>query len=255
MGGALLDGWLKSGIVSGVTVLDPAGLDDKYQNNPKIRHIRAAEALEGTFDVILLATKPQIMDQVCAALRGKIAPQTLILSIAAGKSIGYFEGYFGARHPVIRTMPNTPAAIGQGITVACPNAAVSNAQRDLATALLGAGGMVEWLADENLIDAVTALSGSGPAYVFHLIEILSATGAAIGLPADLAQKLARQTVIGSAALAGAEPQTPAAILRQNVTSPGGTTEAALKVLMDGRLEKIYAEALNAAKNRGKALNA
>jgi len=202
----------------------------------------------------MLATKPQIMDNICAGLKDHLHKDTLILSIAAGKSIAYFEGYFGNDHPIIRTMPNTPAAIGKGITVACPNAAVSAAQKKNAETLLKAGGLVDWLEDENLLNAVTALSGSGPAYIFHLIETLAKTGEQIGLSRDLAEKLARQTVIGSAALAEDDEGTPASQLRKNVTSPGGTTQAALEILMDGRLEEIYKEALNAAKTRGEELS-
>ncbi|MFP4313954.1 MAG: pyrroline-5-carboxylate reductase dimerization domain-containing protein, partial [Alphaproteobacteria bacterium] len=145
-------------------------------------------------------------------------------------------------------------AIGKGITVAVPNALTKENDVANAHALLMAGGDVEWLDDEDLMDAVTALSGSGPAYIFHLIEILARTGEKLGLETELAIKLARQTVIGSAALAESEPDIPAAQLRENVTSPGGTTEAALKVLMDGRLENIFEEALKAAHKRGQDLN-
>ncbi len=254
MGGALLDGWLKSGICNAVTVLEPFPLADKFKNNPIITHIKDSAAIPHDADVMLLATKPQVMDEVCEGLRGKIDANMLVLSIAAGKSIESFTRYFGTTHPIIRTMPNTPAAIGQGITVAVPNAAASEQHVSIAHALLLAGGQVEWIADESLLDAVTALSGSGPAYIFHLIETLEKAGTDIGLPAELSAKLARQTVIGSAALAQADSETAPATLRKNVTSPGGTTEAALKILMDGRLEDIYKEALTNARNRGRTLN-
>ena len=151
-------------------------------------------------------------------------------------------------------MPNTPAAVGKGITVAVPNALTSEKQTAQAHALLKAGGDVEWLDTEDLMDAVTALSGSGPAYVFHLIEVLEQTGNKLGLSAELSSTLARQTIIGSAALASEDSGTDAGTLRKNVTSPGGTTEAALKILMDGRLEKLYEEALTAARDRGQELS-
>lgn len=254
MGGALLEGWLKSGICKSVTVLEPFPLHEKFRNNPIITHITDGATIPHNADVMLLATKPQVMDEVCAALQGKIAPDMLVLSIAAGKSIESFARYFGETHPIIRTMPNTPAAIGEGITVACPNKAASETHVSIAHALLLAGGAVEWIEDESLLDAVTALSGSGPAYLFHMIEVLERAGVDIGLPADLSARLARQTVIGSAALAKAESETAPEILRKNVTSPGGTTEAALKILMDGRLEDIYKEALSRARDRGRELN-
>lgn len=254
MGGALAQGWLKGDICSNITILDPFDVSKSLQNEPIVNHVKTLDEISSMdFDCILLATKPQIMDEVCAVLAPSITAKPLVLSIAAGKSIGYFENYFGSTHPIIRTMPNTPAAIGKGITVACPNAAVTFKHKQTADLLLQAAGMVEWLVVESLLDAVTAVSGSGPAYVFHLIEILEKSALDLGLPHDLAAKLARQTVIGSAALAEADNQTPASTLRENVTSPGGTTAAALNVLMDGRLQKIYKEALTAARNRGKEL--
>lgn len=254
MGGALLAGWLKAKTVSNVSILDPAGLPDQFSNEEIITHITDPSGLSAQYDVLMLATKPQIMDTICEGLKDHLHKDTLVLSIAAGKSIAYFEGYFGGDQPIIRTMPNTPAAIGKGITVACPNASVSSGQKKSAEALLKAGGLVDWLEDENLLNAVTALSGSGPAYIFYLIETLAKTGETIGLPKDIAQRLARQTVIGSAALAEEDGETSASTLRENVTSPGGTTQAALKILMDGRLEKIYQEALSAAKTRGEELS-
>lgn len=254
MGGALLEGWLKQGICTKVTISDPMDLPKKFQNNDLIRHIKDVSELNEKHDICVLATKPQIMDKICPALQEKLSDGTPVLSIAAGKSIGYFENFFGAQHPIIRAMPNTPAAIGKGITVAVPNPLVSELQVAQAHALLMAGGDVEWLDDENLMDAVTALSGSGPAYIFYLIETLEKTGQKLGLSPNMSAKLARQTVIGSAALAESDADTPASTLRENVTSPGGTTAAALNVLMDGRLEKIYEEALTAARNRGQELN-
>lgn len=161
MGGALLAGWLKGDTVSEVTILDPAGLPDQFSDIETITHITQPSDLTGKYDVLMLATKPQIMDTICAGIKDHLHKDTLVLSIAAGKSIAYFEDYFGADQPIIRTMPNTPAAIGKGVTVACPNACVNSEQKQNAETLLKAGGLVDWLEDENLLNAVTALSGSG----------------------------------------------------------------------------------------------
>jgi pyrroline-5-carboxylate reductase len=249
MGSAMLRGWRAVSIAEKIFVIEPNGLPDEFHNLNDVIQSDASSAS----DIFILAVKPQIMNEVCASIHP--APDTLILSIAAGQKITGFEKHFGSAQPVIRAMPNTPAAIGQGITVATANQNVTPAQKDLARSLLSAIGLVEWLEDESLMDAVTALSGSGPAYVFHLIEVLAAAGAKQGLPPDLAMRLARQTVIGSAALAAAEPDINAEILRKNVTSPGGTTEAALNVLMkDKALEELFTRALNAATARSKELS-
>ncbi len=260
MGGALLQGWIARNTASHYYVLDPAGLPEAFDShtpglitffdNPAL-----FAAARPAAPVWVMAVKPQIMDEVCETIRKAVAPETLILSIAAGQSIAGFQRRFGAAQPVIRAMPNLPAAIGAGITVVCPAARVSAAQKTRAQELLTAVGAVEWIADENLLDAVTALSGSGPAYVFLLIETLTAAGRDLGLAPDLAAKLARQTVIGSALLAQAD-NAEAATLRQNVTSPGGTTEAALKVLMAEKgLSWLLAEALEAAARRSRELRA
>ncbi len=255
MGAALLEGWLKAGSVNSAIVVEPSDLPPGLASHKSITHHHTLPAsLPGNLGMAVLATKPQVMDAVCANLAGKLSATTPILSIAAGKTIAYFEGYFSDARPIIRTMPNTPAAIGAGISAACPNGAVIPAIRRDAEALLQAGGKVIWLEDENLMDAVTALSGSGPAYVFLLIELLAKAGLTLGLDEGNAAALARQTVIGSGALAAHDADTPAAKLRQNVTSPGGTTEAALKILMDGRLESLLVEALTAARDRGRELS-
>ena len=176
---------------------------------------------------VLLAVKPQLMDAVLPALARLIAADTLVLSIAAGKPIAVFEQALGAAVSVVRAMPNTPAAVGRGVTVLCANARADAGQRALAERLMAAVGQVHWIEDEDLMHAVTAVSGSGPAYVFHLIEALAAGGVAAGLPAPLAMELARGTVVGAGALA-AQSSESAAQLRVNVTSPGGTTAAALR---------------------------
>lgn len=203
--------------------------------------------------VILVAVKPQAMESVFAPLARHAGPNTVVLSIAAGRSIASFEKHLPQGVAVVRAMPNTPAAIGRGITVCVANKVASGEQKSLCTALLGAVGEVCWVEDEALIDPVTAVSGSGPAYVFLLAECLAKAGEAAGLDAALAAKLARETVSGAGALLQ-QSDLDAATLRQNVTSPGGTTAAALTVLMgDKGLEDLLTKAVLAATNRGREL--
>lgn len=249
MGGAMLRGWRAAAIARKIFVIEPNGLPDEFHNQPDIYLTDSISEC----DAVILAVKPQIINDICQSICPHAA--TLVLSIAAGQKLDNFKHHFGAAQPVIRAMPNTPAAIGQGISVAVASRNVSPNQKALAQSLLSAIGRVEWISDESLMDAVTALSGSGPAYVFYLIEVLARAGAASGLPPDFAMTLARQTVIGSAALAAAEPGTPASTLRKNVTSPGGTTEAALNVLMqDHALEELFTLALQAASRRSRELS-
>lgn len=250
MGSAMLRGWLDAGLTR-VDVLDPAPLPPAFA---AARHHTDSRNFTGPWDMLVIAVKPQIMAEACAALAETLPGTTPVLSIAAGQTISRFKTYFCGRQPVIRAMPNTPAAIGKGITVACASPEVTEAGKNTARSLLAATGAVVWTDDEALMDAVTAVSGSGPAYVFYLIEALSEAGRKAGLPDDLALALARQTVIGSAALAEADAATPAATLRRNVTSPGGTTEAALNILMDGRLQKLFDDAIEAARDRSRALS-
>lgn len=253
----MLRGWLASDIDAQYNVIEPHGAPNFIKDEPRVTYAETvteiAENLVKT-DICILAVKPQVMKDVCAVLKPLITPNCLILSVAAGQNIGNFESYFGEQQPIIRIMPNTPAAIGKGMSVAVANAHPTNEQKDLSTKLLECSGKVEWVEDETLMDAVTAVSGSGPAYIFYLIEALTKAGENAGLDADMAMTLARQTVIGSAALAEQDADTPASTLRENVTSPNGTTQAALDVLMDGRLQEIYNEALIAARERGKELS-
>jgi pyrroline-5-carboxylate reductase len=254
MGASLLQRWLSDNRFRHITVIEPSGLPPEFANADLTQYSAAADIAPGTrFDLIILAVKPQVIRDVCTALKPLAGPETLLLSIAAGTPISLLEEIFGASTTIVRTMPNTPAAIGQGATVAVANAACSPAHKTLAESALNGTGLVEWVTDEGLMNAVTALSGSGPAYVFYLIEALEKAGADIGLPADLAKALARQTVIGAAALAASTPATPAVTLRQNVTSPGGTTAAALDVLMNGEFQALLTRALAAAKRRGEEL--
>ena len=252
MGSAMLRGWVDAKINATFTIIEPNEIP--FADIAHFKTVDDAAEILKTADTIILAVKPQTMGEICESLKQHIKNDALILSIAAGQSITSFEKYFGSNQPIIRAMPNTPAAISKGMTVAVANNKATEPQKQLAQNLMECAGKFEWIDDETLMDAVTALSGSGPAYVFHLIETLAKSGEKIGLNPDTAMTLARQTIIGSAALADNDADTSAATLRQNVTSPGGTTEAALDILMDNRIQKIFDEALTAARDRGKELN-
>jgi pyrroline-5-carboxylate reductase len=257
MGGALLAGWLAAGLApSDAYIVEPdAARAEALRRAHGVTAVAAAASLPQGLRprALLLAVKPQMMAAALPDYRDRLDAETLILSIAAGKPIGAFEAAFGADRAIVRAMPNTPAAIGRGASVLCANARVTEAQRSLATALLAAVGEVHWVEDEDLLHAVTAMSGGGPAYVFLLIEALAAAGAKLGLPAGLAMRLARTTVAGSGELARLSGAA-AAQLRIDVTSPGGTTQAALAVLMaeDG-LQPLLDRALAAAAARSRAL--
>ncbi len=252
MGSAMLRSWLERGVAGHIHVVDPVGLPDDLSGNDNITYYsKYPDEFHRAPDVVMLAVKPQILTTTLESIDASKHDGTLFLSIAAGKPISAFEKMLGADAAVIRSMPNTPAAIGQGIIAAVKNRAVSEEQRKKAHMLLACSGDVVWLEQESLMDAVTAVSGSGPAYVFYLIEVMAQAGEKLGLPASTAMKLARKTVIGSAALAGKDAETPAQQLRQNVTSPGGTTEAALEVLMGSlAMQELFDKALKAAQNRG-----
>jgi len=251
MGGAMLEGWLALG-------LDPKRVAiQEPQPAPEIaalaaQGVRINPASVDDASVIVIAVKPQVAGDVVPKLKSLVRPSTVAVSVMAGKTLRFLEGALG-NCAIVRSIPNTPAAIGRGITVAVPNAKVSAAQRALSHTLLSSVGAVEWVDDEGLIDAATAVSGSGPAYVFLLAETLARAGAAAGLPADLAARLARATVAGSGELLHRSP-LDAATLRQNVTSPAGTTAAALSVLMapDG-LDPLMQKAVAAATKRSREL--
>jgi pyrroline-5-carboxylate reductase len=255
MGGAMLEGWLKAGVPAAKII----GLDPKPPQemadfiaaknvalNPAVASITDAE-------IIILAVKPQLMGDVLPTLLPLMKAKPLVLSIAAGKTIAGFEKVLGADAAIIRAMPNTPAAIGRGITGMVGNANVSSTQMALAEALLSSTGEVLRVKNEEAIDFVTAVSGSGPAYVFYLAECLAAAGEKLGLPADVSMRLARATVSGSGELLH-QSDLDAATLRQNVTSPNGTTYAALQVLMaDDGLKQLMEKAVAAAARRSKEL--
>jgi pyrroline-5-carboxylate reductase len=254
MGSAMLRGWLARGAAERFVVVEPAGAPAALAETAGVEFHRAANDLPADLapDAVVFAVKPQLIDAVVPAYRRWVRPQMLFLSIAAGTTIAGLSRHLGEA-AIVRCMPNTPAAIGRAITVACPNHRVGAAQRQLCDALLAAIGDSAWVEDEALMDAVTAVSGSGPAYVFLLIEALAEAGARVGLPADLALRLARATVAGSGELAWLSPEPPAR-LRENVTSPGGTTRAALDVLMaENGLAELLARAVAAATARSREL--
>ena len=231
MGGAMLSGWLKRGLAPSVVVEPHAAALAGFAG--QVTGVADAAAIDPAFRpaAVVLAIKPQEAAAALPAFARFVGPETVFISIMAGRAISGMRGLLGEGARVIRAMPNTPAAIGQGFTVACPGPGVSEAQRALADALLAAVGEVAWVAEEGLIDPVTAVSGGGPAYVFLLVEVMEAAAIAEGLPADLARRMARATVAGSGALLGASAED-AATLRRAVTSPKGTTERALAVLME-----------------------
>jgi pyrroline-5-carboxylate reductase len=256
MGGALLAGWLGDGLPpENVLVVEPHAetAEDLRARRGVTVYADAAEVPGDVApDVVLLAVKPQVMDDVVPAY-ARFRGSAVFLSIAAGRTIASFEALLGSAAAIVRAMPNTPAAVGRGITVGCPNGPVTDAQKRLCHHLLEAVGEVAWVDDEALMDAVTAVSGSGPAYVFLLAECLAAAGRDAGLADDLAARLARSTVAGAGELlyrAGEPPEQ----LRRNVTSPGGTTAAALDVLMaDDGLAPLLSRAVAAAVKRGRDL--
>lgn len=249
MGSALLKGWLVQGVnAASVHVIDPHPSDWL-----KAQGVHVNATLPDAPALVLIAVKPQMMGDALPALQG-FGTDTVFLSIAAGTPIAAFEEAFGPSARIIRSMPNTPAAIGQGITAIVGNALTEKADMDLAEALLSAVGEVVRLNDEEEIDAVTGVSGSGPAYVFHLIETLAAAGEAQGLSADLSMRLAKATVAGAGQLALQAEDSPTQ-LRINVTSPNGTTQAALEVLMDEArgFPDLVNRAVAAATRRGREL--
>ena len=254
MGSAMLEGWLALGLdPKTVVVIEPQPTDELSSRANRGLRLNPAPDAVGEAAAIVVAVKPQVAPEVVPTLVPYLGAGTVVVSIMAGRTLGFLEGALSQRAAVVRAMPNTPAAIGRGITVAVPNERVSQRQRELVLALLSAVGEVEWISDESLMDAVTALSGSGPAYVFLLAEALARAGAASGLPPDLAGRLARATVAGSGELLHRSPLEPST-LRQNVTSPGGTTAAALDVLMGPEgLNALMTRAVAAATQRSREL--
>lgn len=276
MGEALLQGWIEQGTAAAedITVVEPnPDIARALTHQHGVSVVADAQEIKPNFmpDVVVLAVKPQVMDSVLPpyvrfatvpskgdnakgdnAAKGA-AEGAVFLSIAAGRTLHSFASILGPNAAVVRAMPNTPASIKRAITVGCPNAHVTPAQERLCKTLLCAVGEVEWIENETLLDAVTAVSGSGPAYVFLLAEAMTHAGHMVGLPPELSERLARATISGSGALLR-QSALPAATLRENVTSPNGTTAAALEVLMTaGGLKDVMVEAIAAATQRSKEL--
>jgi pyrroline-5-carboxylate reductase len=252
MGGALLSGWRERGISERYLVVEPAMPTSSRAAEVAVHGSPAELPRDLVPAAIVFAVKPQSLDDVAPHYR-RFAGAAPFLSICAGKTIAYFARQLGPTAAIVRAMPNTPAAIGRGISVLCANKAADPAARGLCGELLAAVGDTAWVEDEGLIDAVTAVSGSGPAYVFLLIECLAAAGVEAGLPENLAMQLARATVAGSGELARRLPDS-ARTLREAVTSPGGTTRAALDVLMAGDgLDPLMKKAVAAATRRSREL--
>lgn len=260
MGGALLRGWLADPATTGVTVVDPATAADLGAADlPRDSRLTVVPDIDriadpGSATLIVLAVKPQIMADVLPAYRQLVDPQRVFLSVAAGKSIAFFRRLLGAEARIVRAMPNIPASIGQGASGLFAGPDVDDAQKALCDRAMRAAGIVEWVETESLIDAVTGVSGSGPAYFFHLVECLAAAGRKQGLSPEVADRLARRTLWGAASMVEQGVDTPET-LRRNVTSPGGTTEAALSVLMrDNGLSALMDDAVAAAVARGRDLS-
>lgn len=254
MGGAMLEGWLEQGLKpSDLAVIEPS--DGNRRAIAGAAVVPSIEQLPVGFvpDIAVLAVKPQAMNDVLPGIRRFAGEATTFLSIAAGKTIGYFSAGLGDEARIVRAMPNTPAAVRRGITVCVAGPGVAASAKARCTGLLSAVGEVLWTEDEALMDAVTAVSGSGPAYVFLLVEAMAAAGEKAGLPADMAMTLARATVAGSGELLNRSSES-AAQLRVNVTSPGGTTAEALKILMsDIGVQPLFDSAIAAATRRSKEL--
>lgn len=256
MGGALVAGWLDGGIdPARIHVVEPGTAGREALLDKGVRAVSKLAEVPADLHptVVVLAVKPQIMDDVLPPYARFAAPDTVFLSIAAGRTIASFTRHLGAHAAVVRSIPNTPAAIRRGMTVLCANPNVTAGQRAACDTLLQGVGQTGWVDDESLMDAATAVAGSGPAYAFHLIESMAAAGVDNGLPADLAARLAVRTVAGAGALAEQSGDDPAQ-LRKNVTSPGGTTEAALTELMrDDAMGALLKRAVGAATRRSREL--
>ena len=258
MGSAMLRGWLSRGVApENIRIIEPfTDAAAELRQELSVTVLDDVAAVEPGFapGIVVFAVKPQGMDDIIPSYTGFAAKGAVSLSIAAGRTISYFEAHLGEGAAIVRTMPNTPAAVGRGITAACANDHVSDAQRTACEVLLEAVGDVVWVDSEEMIDAVTAVSGSGPAYIFLMIECMAKAGCVQGLPTDIAAKLARATVAGAGELARQSGEA-ASILRRNVTSPHGTTAAALDVLMadETGLQQLMDRAIDAATRRSREL--
>ena len=258
MGSAMLSGWLKEGLDKNAVIIVDPYLDPIKEGFSQLAVKNLLEPIDDlpkgiAPSFVIMAVKPEMMDDALNTLKVSDLSKTVMLSVAAGKTIHYFEDHLGKDQAIVRAMPNIPASIGKGVTVCVANKNVFEYQKQISKTLLETVSVVEWIDDEALIDAVTALSGSGPAYVFYMAEAMAAAGEAIGLPRGLSEKLARHTVSGAGALLEKSDES-FSNLRQNVTSSGGTTAAALDVLMsDEGIAKAIRRAMQEAKARSKEL--
>ena len=251
MGGAMLTAWLQADIVKEVSIVSPSG-SPKFKNHNKVIAYTSVDAIDANtiYDVIMIAVKPQMLDDVLPAYTRFVSDKTIFVTMAAGKSISYYENILGNTIPFIRIMPNTPSALGQGVTLITGNHYVSDENMQSICNLLSANGSVEILDNENILDKATTISGCGPAYVALFIESLTNAGISIGLQADLAERLAIKTVIGSGIMLDNTP-LPIETQRENVTSKGGVTAAALDIMMrnENGMKNIIEQALNNAMKR------
>lgn len=252
MGSALLKGWLRSDIGDEYVVVEPSGLPESFQDNDKITYTPQSGEEITHSDVVILAVKPQKIGGILKDLRFIIGEKTVVISIVAGKTITALQDILSVSQPIIRAMPNTPAALGKGAIPMIVSTSCTDDLKDKAEKLMETAGTISWIEDETLFDAITAVSGSGPAYVFYMTEVLADAGKRAGLSPALANQLAREVVIGAAALMEHEDKS-ASDLRKAVTSPGGTTAAALDLLMNGDMQHLFDEAIIAAKNRSREL--
>lgn len=257
MGGALVRGWLEAGLApEALIIIDPAATVEKFPHAAGARFVSSAEELPaGTMArVMMIAVKPQVTNAVLMSVKHLAGEGTLVISVAAGVTLYQLTRELGVGPHYVRAMPNTPAAVGAGVSGLAAEDGVPESERALAEAVMRAAGKTIWVANEGLINSVTATSGSGPAYVFHMVEALAAGSEKAGMPKEDAMLLARETIIGAARLLEASPDVPASTLRERVTSPAGTTAAALEVLMDsGELTDLMTRAVAAAKRRGEEL--
>jgi len=258
IGSAILSGLLDKGLKkSAIYIVDP--FLDLIKSNftalPTKSFNESLSDLDNSMNpsIVIIAVKPQVMDKTLTDLKVLNLTKTVILSVAAGKTLKYFEDKLGYEQAIIRGMPNTPISVGEGVTVCCPNNQITQSQKKLCDTLLGTVSSVEWIMDETLMDAVTALSGSGPAYLFYMVEAMAAAGQAMGLSGELSEKLALDTICGAGILLKTSKLSPTE-LRKDVTSPGGTTSAALEIMMgEAGLAKILRQAMQKAKARSKEM--
>ena len=252
MGGAMLDGWLERGLPgANVEVVDPGPTPERRARWEAAGVDIVPAPGQDAPDVMVLSVKPQIVEDTIEATRESVEPRTVVVSVIAGVKLETLRSAYGLEARCVRAMPNTPAQIGRGVTVCCPTVEVADADRRRVELLMSAIGAVEWIEDEKLMDAVTGVSGSGPAYVFHLAEALAAAGEEAGLPRALAARLAAATVSGAGELMHRSHDTPEA-LRRAVTSPNGTTQAGLDVLMP-ELGDLMRRTVAAAAKRSREL--